>query len=331
MAIEPEQVAALRKTLAPSAVKVSIEMDYPLDVSEKFISNLLTFIQSNYSALASKPYAFLLDTDVASTCQQIDLRAIAQNIASGKNLFKVNLDLRIGVCETIKDKTALSQLSLSKTSYAVYVSGADVTQFLKGTMLGEQDIRYPDAAPARCAVHSHPMDKFELIVDEHFCECISNEKRVKYWHNKKDRILKSNGKDGTEMLFHHDLFWWLNHCISDSIRVYGEVAMTGLDKTDVVVVNEHGPHVIEIKWLGKNDKKTTYDKTQIENGIKQVGLYLKRDNEYVRGYLVIYDGRSWVKHSSESGYSPDLLHVRCANPIIKFLESETPSVQSKHP
>lgn len=329
MMIEPEQVAALKATLSSPALRLSVEIKQSLDICEKFVESLLTFVQANNAALSGKDYGFLLERKQNySSSPVLDPRAVAQEISQGNNLFYVDINLRLGRVAKVRDRAALSQLSATETTYAAFISPPNVMQLLNGTILHEQDIRYPALGPAKSVVNAHPMDMFATIVDEHFSECVLNEKQVRYWQDKRKRVLKANAPDGTEMLFHQSLFWWLNRCISDSIAVYAEPNMTGLDKTDIVVVNENGQHLVEVKWLGENENSTSYDKGQIDAGVKQVGLYLTRDNKIVRGYLVIYDGRVLKKHQDESGHSASL-HTRCAPPIIKFLENETPSVAAK--
>ena len=94
-------------------------------------------------------------------------------------------------------------------------------------------------------------------------------------------------------------------------------------------VTMKGTYVIEVKWLGKKENKTTYGKKCINDALKQVKSYLENDADFVCGHLVIYDGRPHEKHLSESGFNEESRHQLCNDPKIIFLESETPSKKAK--
>jgi hypothetical protein len=92
-----------------------------------------------------------------------------------------------------------------------------------------------------------------------------------------------------------------------------------------------GGHVVEIKWLGKNEHNTEYGQEQINVGLRQTGIYLTNDPTFVCGYLVAYDGRPHHVHLAQSSYDDCNCHLRCKPPIIVFLDSEAPSVTAQTP
>src|SRR5262249_15994725 len=139
------------------------------------------------------------------------------------------------------------------------------------------------------------------------------------------RILLA-GPDGTEKIFHTELFWWLNTFLTDRASVYAQPSGLGQDSTDIMIITiTGGSHLIEVKWLGENEHTPAYRQPQINAGLIQVKVYLEKDNKILSGDLVIYDGRERSLHDSQSKYSKRNLHSRCNHPYILFLESQTPS------
>ena len=163
--------------------------------------------------------------------------------------------------------------------------------------------------------------------DTHHLHCIENESNLRYWKNKENRILLA-GSDGTEKLFHHSLFWWCDHFITDALAVYGETQGMGQDKTDITIVTEVGSIVIEVKWLGKNEKGTSYAQVRINEGMIQVADYLNRNQRLIQGYVVIYDARSEQDYKDKSSYPGTSRHQRCEEPVLYFLRSEAPSARA---
>ena len=99
--------------------------------------------------------------------------------------------------------------------------------------------------------------------------------------------------------------------------------------TDVTIVTLAGEHIIEIKWLGKNASNTEYKQEQINEGLRQVGIYLNNDSRAIRGYVLLYDARTKSEHKTKSTFDPTARHQMCDEPIILFLENETPSQAAK--
>jgi hypothetical protein len=161
-------------------------------------------------------------------------------------------------------------------------------------------------------------------LNDHFIHCVSNEQNLRYWSDRRRRILLA-GPDGTEKLFHHSLFWWCYNFIKDAFDVYGEAQSMGQDKTDITIVTESGSIVVEVKWLGKNENNTTYVQVRIEEGLRQVADYMRRNSRLIKGYLVIYDARDEEVHQSGCSYPESCKHDQCEEPLIFFLRSETPS------
>ena len=168
------------------------------------------------------------------------------------------------------------------------------------------------------------MTEFEDVLGDHYHEMIRNERLARYWSNKQTRELLSE-PDGTERIFHTALFWWLDHFLADKLRVYAEPRGLGQDATDIIVVTFSGDYVIEVKWLGRNDHGTTYGQSRINEGLRQVKIYLENDPRLVAGYAIFYDARTAEQNLTNSEFDLAARHANCLPPKIVFLESDSPS------
>ena len=118
-------------------------------------------------------------------------------------------------------------------------------------------------------------------------------------------------------------------CIRQFGCICAEPLGLGQDKTDIIVVTVSGRHVVEVKWLGKNERGTTYAESRIGEGLRQVKIYLDNDDKLMAGYLVVYDARSAAENTSKCQYANADLHAMCARPMIHFLESVSPKCCSQ--
>ena len=119
---------------------------------------------------------------------------------------------------------------------------------------------------------------------------IAREQATRYWFDKAQRILLTGQTDGTEYIFQHALYWWFAPLrVADSVDVYAEPTkhLARIRRTSLSLRSD-GKYVIEVKWLGKNQKKTTYGEGRIQEGIAQVAIYLNNDAKLVWGHLIIY-------------------------------------------
>jgi hypothetical protein len=171
------------------------------------------------------------------------------------------------------------------------------------------------------------MEEFKAIVNDHLEEWL-NGGQVQYWAEKSKRILSSD-PEKTELIFHRSLFTWLKLFVSPKLKIYAEPIGLGQDKTDIIIVTGYGAFVIEVKWLGVNQKGDEYKQGRIDEGLAQVKIYLDNDNYLICGHLVCYDGRSKEAHDKESNWNAALQHPLCKDPELPFLSSDVPSVLAK--
>jgi hypothetical protein len=169
-----------------------------------------------------------------------------------------------------------------------------------------------------------PIAEFDSLLNDNLATSFHNERRLRYWHNRKKRILLAK-PDKTEVIFQRELKAWLEEHVIDQIRVIAETRGLGQDPTDITVITAAGDVVIEIKWLGVNASGTTYKEPRITEGVRQVAIYLDNDGRLTKGYVVCYDARPHEVHLNESKWEASAMHPLCDDPRILFLESETAS------
>jgi hypothetical protein len=208
------------------------------------------------------------------------------------------------------------------------VHGTYLYIVVAGQLVAESDAVGPAKKPPVGAMFDRPAIEIPAVIRDHFLALIRKERGFKYWHDPAKRILVAS-PESTERLFQRSLFLWMDLHIVDKLRVYAEPRSMGQDATDVTVVTVAGEHIVEVKWLGKNVNETEYKQDRIDQGVKQIGIYLDNDVRAIRGYVLLYDGRSRDKHENESNYDTSVQHERCECPIILFLESDTPSQVAK--
>jgi len=326
MPLSPDQVKALQP-LINTATQASSVLRIPLDVAEKFLQNVAVFVRENYSRLGDNSYVLILGPSSPEK-SAIDIKTVLANLRKGKPILYVDEELRfIEAREGEVRITDCSTRTEGEGTLGIRVSGSYVWDILKGKVTDERDVVRPNAGVPVMSKFHRPIAEFDLILKDHLDNSIAREQHVKYWKDATKRILltEPNGA-GTEIIFHRDLFWWLKNFVADRLNVYAEPKGLGQDKTDIIIVTISGLYVVEVKWLGKNEKNTTWGKQRINEGLAQVKLYLDNNSEFVCGYLVMYDARPLDIHQTESDYDDSLRHPLCEVPKILFLDSETPSI-----
>lgn len=325
--MEQEQIDALKKALHDVPVMISACAAIKISESEKFHSELLSFIQGNFAILSRKPIVFVLERQVPIRVgEKLTVREASKQLAAGACVIRLGLDLSI--CATTKTKPDMASCCKAGLgTYAAFVEGEALHEIVDGRVIVSRNIANPTAGVGIRGRWSRPASDFAALIADHYEECLRGQKNLRYWHDQDERILLV-GPDGTEALFHQNLWWWLNQYTSDALDVYAEPRFHGLNKTDIVIVTEDGKRVVEVKWMGTNGK-TSYGKKVINEGLVQIKKYLEDDVRIVVGHLIIYDARSSEEHEADSDFDKKYLHALCEDPKIQFLESETPSKMAK--
>lgn len=330
MTLTPEQMKSLQTSVTPS-IKVSCELNIPLDTVEEFQQNVLIFIRNNWALYTDHLLCFIL-CEYESSNSIIDPVVISRFVQKGQGTFLVDKNLTF--IDSNASPTSLTDCSMrlfEEKKFGILITkGTYIFEILGGVSINEYDAL--DGAknlPFKGQIISRPMDSICLILNDHMQKCVDNEKGVKYWDNKIKRILRSDETHFTEWIFQNSLFYWLNNFLSDRLDVIAEPCEHGQDKHDIRVTTTDGRRfVIEIKWLGKNKSGTTYKQPRIDEGLQQLKIYLNNDSNFYCGYLIVYDGRPKVEHDNESYWDEQFLHPLCEKPKVLFLKSETPSKEA---
>jgi hypothetical protein len=326
----PEQLQALQNALSGTAAKAAAVLGVSIERVEQFLSNVAEFARRNSGPLRDHIYMFVFDGST-SDALSVDLETVVRSIRAGTPVFHVDETLHL--VEIVEGDATITQCS-RQTEEGSFLgvrveNGTYFREILCGKLEKEDDFLHPGIAQPRPSKWHRPMKEFDLVLTDHKKARIDGERGFRYWYDRSERILLAPLRGTTEELFHRDLFWWLDNYVTDKLDVYAEPTGFGQGKTDIVVVVPYGAHVLELKWLGKNQNETQYGEDDIDPGLLQIADYLTSRDGFICGYLVIYDGRSLEEHETQCRYNDGLRHGRCKTPRILFLESESPSDKSK--
>lgn len=325
MAFSPEQLAALKNAITPAA-RASAEAGIEPEAAAAFLTAVDGFVDEEKDKLPNRPFLIVFDNSNSGKTK-LDAKNVRAAVNIGSAIIVVDEQLRvINRLTGNASLTESTQVTEKRTALATRVCGGEVVVFSCGRIIHESSVGGMDSMSITPGWH-HPISELKSVLDDHFRERVDGEKGFRYWHNKGKRIL-TRAVDGTEALFHQDLFWWVEMFVLDAISVTGEMQGLGQDKVDILIATIEGAYVVEVKWLGENESGTKYGIDKIEEGLVQVSIYIDNDDDLVGGYVVAYDGRP---QGSEpvSQYDDTHRHNLCERPIVYFLRSDTPSQVAK--
>lgn len=319
MQLTPEQFASLKQVLSEPAGVAAAVLKLPTDQVDKMLERLQDITEAQAAGLKGERFLVIYSPGVSNR-RPFDRAAIKDVVQKQTFILTVGDDCTLVSAATgIVDAVSASKYSENGPSLVALCSANQISVYVAGKPIA--DLSDSQGGPIGRSDWMMPATELRDSFDLHFKHCIENQKLVSYWGDRKKRIL-AKGQDGTEKLFHHCLFWWCKHFVSDALTVFGETLGLGQDKTDITIVTEVALIVVEVKWLGTNGT-TEFKEDRIEAGMVQVIDYLNRDSALSKGYLVLYDGRSEEDCKTKRSFSSN--HVKCESPIFYFLRSETPS------
>jgi hypothetical protein len=323
MILSSEQIEALREVVSNPSLIAASALDVEESETRAFIDATTQFVKKHAKQLAQRSFGFAWSGKMKGL-KKVDVPYVLSAVTTKKALIIVDSEFKIvdHKGENISVAASSRRTAKNKTLEMIF-QGTHYFCVGFGQVLDEGNAVNELIAPEP-VIWRKPFSEFPTILDDHVEICLKSEKLTKYWHNKAKRILRSV-PDGTEKIFHHSLYWWVKNFVADTLRVYGETRGMGQDATDITIVTSGGSYVIEVKWMGKNEKNNSHDRLRIDQGLQQVKLYLENDPELVGGFLVLYDGRDFKTHTDDSAYADNLRHITCQRPMIIFLESDTPS------
>lgn len=322
--LNPTQQAVLQDLLSDPATIAANLTGASVDALASILATAEALITTAQALVNDIPFALQLDLHRDGTTE-LTPQVIVTETRNGRTHLLVDRQLRLIESSVDSAKLIDAQRRTADTqAVEIICHGSYSYCLVGGRIVRERSLVSTSSQAPVVNSWRRPMTEFDEVLGDHFREMIRNERLVRYWSNKPTRELLSD-PDGTERIFHTALFWWLDHFIADKIRVYAEPRGFGQDATDIIAVTFSGDYVIEVKWLGRNDKGTSYEQPRIDEGLRQVKIYLESDPRFVAGYVVFYDGRAADKHMNDSAFDPASRHDNCPPPKFVFLESEPPS------
>jgi len=322
----PDQKAVLQEIISDPAAVAATVLSSSVEEIRAFIARGDGFVRKYGRQLIDKTFILALDETTEGEAS-LTSKIVLKQCRSGDSILIVDRNLKYiravngaaGIMESQQRTQAAKSLEL------VYWGPNLGWCIVAGEIVSERRFGTGSREPPLPSPWRRPMSEFDRLISDHVEEEITNERRIRYWANKRRRVLLSK-PDGTERLFHASLFWWLDHFVEDSLRVVAGTRGFGQDTTDITVITMSGDYVVEVKWLGENDARTKYTQPpRIDEGLQQVKTYLENDPRLVVGFLVVYDARPADQNLSRSIWEPSARHERCEKPWIIFLESDTPS------
>lgn len=322
--LSPDQIQILRQLTTDAAVQASANLGLDVVSVRSFIDKFTSFVAENNNALGQHSYLAIL-AESKPHAEPLTPRLALKKVLAGHNILYVDSDFHlVGTLEGGIRMIDCAERTATEHVLGIKAEGAYIYVFLLGKQIDECHVLYPGSNPPIAAKWHRPIVEFDLLIQDHKKTWVDREQEIRYWQNRANRILLA-GPDGTERIFHQSLFVWLNMFVLDALKVFAEARGLGQDKTDITVVTLSGNHVVEVKWLGKNENNTAYGEERINEGLIQVKGYLVNDESLVCGHLIVYDGRQLDAHTNESRHSDTHRHALCQVPTILFLGSETPS------
>lgn len=329
-----DQLAVIRAVVSTSSTRVS----KTLRCGKAEVQSLLDGLHSLYEPdrqrgpLRSAMYALSFVPALGTPTATLAAPIISTYCSTNQRIICVNSRLGIIRADAGGEASVTHKACQDRTeangSFEVLVHGMQYFHYLRGRLINEGNFQEPDRIIPPGPNWSRSFADLRGLIDDHMENKVDGERGFRYWHDKDKRILLSV-PDGTEQIFHLSLFEWLNMYVADRLTITAEPTGMGQNKTDIVVTTAAGGNIIEIKWLGENDKKTICRAEHISFGLEQVKKYLDRDKSMISGNVIVYDGRTEAQHSSDKGWKAEHKHHLCSDPLIRFLPSESTSSAAK--
>jgi len=319
----PDEIRAMAEVVTDPAVVWSAVTGMDIRICAEFIRMVDAFVLESLPRIPVGAYSLVVDS--ANGSEAVKLPLIKKALTTEKPVVRVDSNFQFVSMadEGLKIKDLQRRTRVEQT-LEVLCQGSYITYWVAGSVVREGDIARTTSHLPVASRFRRPMAEFDALLQDNLVVSFHNERRVRYWDNRKKRILLAS-PDKTETIFQRELKAWLEEHVLDQIRVYAESRGLGQDPTDITVMTASGDVVIEIKWLGVNASGTKYGQPRIGDGLRQVAIYLDNDQKLTKGYVVCYDARARDIHERESEWEASEMHGLCEPPRILFLESETAS------
>lgn len=262
-----------------------------IDSVSLFLTEICSFIKKNSSSLGTIEYILKLNFEnTQSTTKKISSAWLLNAFQNHNKIVEINAKFSVLSNSKLYDlsNSGIANYSKNDNSTCIFVhNGTDLTIYINGFPIREFNINYPESMPSVNKKTARVANDYKLSLIDFYNIRVKNN-ITNHWKDKGKRILLG-GK--TEDIFQDSLYSWLYENINDAI-VSPKVKKISKDETDIEIIAHGGNnYLIEIKWLGKNEKNTTYDIPRLRDSIMQVKNYLKTDTKVLDATLLVYDGR----------------------------------------
>lgn len=296
--IDPILLDATNKLLKDHALKIITELpELNLDLEKVniLVSNIIKLLNDNSTAFTGKAFIVKINfISTASSPNPISFDNINNALSSGFKIIEIDINSNIINYYEFKDFTypGIAKLSQSFNDGCIFHirNGREFHVISKGMIIDDINALSPGNIPS--------VDKQTALNARDYKESLKlfYQKRIRYaqhsshWSDRAKRLLVS-GK--TEEVFQKNLYNWLEENTTGG-KIAFEVGKITSDRTDIEIklLESSDFYIIEVKWLGTNDKKNSLDIPRLKEGINQVNNYLDRDADVSEVCLVVYDGRN---------------------------------------
>lgn len=345
LSISPELLAAITNVGNDPAVKIVAELP-TLNVAyvEQAINRVINFLRSTRGDLGAVEYILQLDfDDSASQNTLLTAQAVSQFTAISANAIVLSPDMHIVRSYRLHTTApeVLASHSREQRSCLIHVmNSSDIMIYANGFIVKHLNLLSPFAPPAPIKRFSRHAVDYKMSLIEFYKQRVRFFQNSQHWDPPGDaskRVLcRQLGRQKTEMIFHKNLWGWLEENIVGA-AVFGSVKKLSEDETDIELrIMGGGLIIIEVKWLGTNGK-TPYGESRLRDGIVQIKNYLIREPSTNEACLVVFDGRDLDKfrllEAKEEEQDQWKMVRHCLSEevptrgscLVFFLESETAS------
>jgi hypothetical protein len=324
-----DQINVISEVVNDPAILTSAASGLAVAEVRLLVERSRQFVKENHARVGNRPFVLSFTADPNGKAA-LGLEDVLKATANKTPIIDVDAHLRVVSFNSGGTRVSdAEQRTGIPERVEIVVHGTYVYVVAHGQVVKEYDAILSEKHPPLGIAFYKPISQFDGLLHDHYEQDVAKEKSFRYWEDAGKRVLLAT-PENTEKIFQRGLYNWLSRYVTDSIRIVAETRSFGQDPADVLVITPQGDHIIEVKWLGINGKKTSYGEPRINEGLRQVCLYITNDPKIIQGHLVLYDGRFGEDHEQHSGHDPTCKHAFCSDPKILFLESESPSQKAKH-
>lgn len=272
------------------ALLKSKDKSISLDALHRVMKLACKFLNDNYGEIGEREFLIKLHLDDTPSGENLDVNKLLHELNNGRNVIIVNSIFQLIDYDIISNFNEIKAVKYSLVNKCICIYSVNVLNvklYSSGVLIDNISVELPSATDIQLGKYKYPASDYKTAIKRFYSIGVRYGQYTQHWKDRKKGILKGGQ---TEDIFLHQLTIWLKESLS-RVNVFSKVNKLSNDETDIEIVVFGGDkYLIEIKWLGKNDK-IEYKDSKISEGIRQVIEYLNQDSLITEGTLVVYDGR----------------------------------------